>query len=148
MAAAAVNLSVPAPADDSMEMSSPGHHNNFDEDIIDFDEFEPEVTGVHVNDDDRMMDDGEDTRPATATDDVMEDDMQHSEQTVVQEEVMQDSPSHAQPLEDEDLIDYSDDELQDEIVEDAGAPDVVGQPIVTAPVSNLQVDDIDEEVVQ
>lgn len=145
MATAAVNLSVPAPADDSMEMSSPGQHN-LDEDI-DFGDWELENVGTNVDADERMMDDGEHTRPATATDDVMEDDVLQGEQTVVQEEVMQDSPTQEQQLEDEDLIDYSDDELQDKIGEDAGAPGVHELAQDAAPVLDTQAALVGEEVV-
>lgn len=142
MAATAVNLSVPAPADDTMEMSSPGQHN-LDEDI-DFDDYQPDGGGVQMNDDDRMTDDNEQGRPGTATDDMMEDDMQ---QAAVQEAEMQDSPSHAQVPEDEELIDYSDDELQDEIVEDAGLPNTVEQP-AAASTTELPDQDVDEEIVR
>lgn len=144
MATAAVNLSVPAPADDSMEMTSPARHD-LDEDI-DFDDWEPEDAVQHANDNDRMMEDGDQARPAIATDDVMEDDLQQGEQTVVQEEVMQDSPPRVQPLEDEELIDYSDDEFVDEVVEDAGSPEMIEQPPVAAATSP-QDEEIDDEII-
>lgn len=144
MATTAMNLSVPAPADDSMEMSSPGRID-FDEDI-DFDDYEPPDTAEQVTDNDRMMDDGEQARPATATDDVMEDDVQQVQQTTMQEAEMEDSPSHAQPLEDEELIDYTDDELPDEVVPDVQAADIVAeQPPLVALANDV---DSDEEVVR
>ena len=146
MATTAMNLGVPAPGEDSMEMSSPARQD-LDEDI-DFDviDYERDDDATHMNEDDRMMDDGEQARPGTATDDVMEDDMQQGEQTAVQEEVMQDSPSHVQQEEDEELIDYSDDEVQDEVVEDAGAPEIVEQPTDSVPVAELQEEQVDEEI--
>lgn len=147
MATTAVNLSVPAAAEDSMDMtSSPGVQQDLDQDIdFEFDDYPAQGNNANVNDDDRMMDDG-DTRPATATDDVMEDDMQQGEQTAVQEEEMQDSPSQVQQEEDEELIDYSDDEPQDELVEDAITTDIPEQAPAAAPVANLQEEDVDEEV--
>ena len=56
-----------------MEMSSPARQD-LDEDI-DFDVIDYELDGdaTHVNEDDRMMDDGEQARPNTASEDMMED---------------------------------------------------------------------------
>lgn len=151
MASAAVNLSLPATADDTMEMSSPARSPGgmMLEDQLIFDEWQPGDAAQSVNDNDRMMEDGEQTRPGTATDDMMEDDMQPGEQTAIQEAEMEDSPSHIQQhVEDEELIDYTDDE-NDEILEDAvpviDAPEVAGPPAPPAS-TGVQDEEVDEEV--
>ena len=64
-------LSVPALADDSMEMSSPAAQNYDDDLDIDFDD--PYDGAVQATDGDFFMNDGDDTRPPTANDDAMED---------------------------------------------------------------------------
>lgn len=96
--------------EDTMEVSSSPAGNAFDNDIdIDFDDY-----GVHLTDDERMLEDGDPMRPPTATDEMMDDD-EHA--TTLVEEVMQDDPPNdqaaQQELADEELIDYDDDSYQD-----------------------------------
>lgn len=108
MASAFTSLAAPA-LEDSMEVSSsPAAGDLFDTDIdIDYDDYSG---GVHLADDDRMLEDGDPTRPPTATDEMM-DDEEHT--TTLVEEVMHDDIPHdeaAQPEPaDEELIDYDDD---------------------------------------
>ncbi|RMY37521.1 hypothetical protein D0866_03207 [Hortaea werneckii] len=118
------SLAVP-PQDDNMEMSSP-QNRNLDDDIdIDFDDSNYDG-GVQLQDDEQMLTDGEQTRPATATDDMMDDDEQgegfHFEE---QEAEMQDTQDFGgkpiAPEEDEELIDYGDD---DYLIEDQEQPQV------------------------
>ena len=113
------SLSVPA-QEDSMEMSSP-QNRNLDEDIdIDFDDNYD--GGVQLQDnDEQMLTDGEQTRPATATDDMMDDDDDDDDQgqdNQFGETEMRDTPGlenqQTTAQEDEDLIDYGDDEYYDE----------------------------------
>lgn len=107
-------LPIAAP-DDTMEMSSPGNRNIDDDIEIDFDE---DHGGVHITDDEQMLEDGDPTRPTAAPDDLMEDDVLDGDQVIEEEEVMQDGAS-MNDLQDEELIDYTEDELQDEAIEDA-----------------------------
>ncbi|RMX78126.1 hypothetical protein D0869_09332 [Hortaea werneckii] len=118
------SLAVP-PQDDNMEMSSP-QNRNLDDDIdIDFDDSNYDG-GVQLQDDEQMLTDGEQTRPATATDDMMDDDLQgegfHFEE---QEAEMQDTQDLGEqptaPEEDEELIDYGDD---DYLIEDQEQPQI------------------------
>ncbi|OQN96218.1 hypothetical protein B0A48_17725 [Cryoendolithus antarcticus] len=94
--------------EDTMDIASPGR---MDHDIeIDFDE---QLGGVDaaLTDDERMMEDGEQTRPGTATDlDMMEAEVQHD----VQEEEMHDDFDAGQyeaADPDDELIDYDDDDF-------------------------------------
>lgn len=107
--------------EDTMELSSSPAGNQFDGDIdIDLGDY---PTAANLTDDERMLDDGEPARPATATDEMMDDD-EHTLTSPVNEEVMQDGPDafEAAPLDlpDEELIDYDDDDFQDQaqVVED------------------------------
>lgn len=136
------SLSVPGP-DDTMEMSSPATRNIDDDIDIDFEDYQG---GVQLIDDERMLEDGEATRPATATDDMMEDDLPPGEQPHVGEEIMRDDVSQVQEvqqLEDEELIDYGEDDFQEQLVDDTVLPqieqpaeyDEIGlQPVENAPV--------------
>ncbi|OTA34764.1 hypothetical protein BTJ68_06036 [Hortaea werneckii EXF-2000] len=142
------SLAVP-PQDDNMEMSSP-QNRNLDDDIdIDFDDSNYDG-GVQLQDDEQMLTDGEQTRPATATDDMMDDDVQGEVFHFEQEAEMQDTQDLGdQPTaqeEDEELIDYGDDDYfiedqqQPQIEEDTAVEDVTdeieygdeqqGEPIV------------------
>lgn len=117
------SLSVPA-LDDTMEMSSPANHNIDDDIDIDFDDYG--AGGVQLTDDERMLEDADPTRPTTATDDMMEDDLlQPGERDDIEEEIMGDDASQVQEIqqpEDEELIDYGEDELQDQAVDDTVPP--------------------------
>lgn len=98
--------------DDSMEVSlSPAGNQYDDEVLIDYDDY---GTATHTEDE-HMIEDGELMRPGTATDDMMED----AEPIItVNEEIMHDDPLAAAPevhIEDEELIDYSDEDYQDDI---------------------------------
>ncbi|RMY97677.1 hypothetical protein D0862_07949 [Hortaea werneckii] len=129
------SLAVP-PQDDNMEMSSP-QNRNLDDDIdIDFDDSNYDG-GVQLQDDEQMLTDGEQTRPATATDDMMDDDVQgegfHFEE---QEAEMQDTQDLGEqptaPEEDEELIDYGDDDylIEDQEqsqIEDTAVEDVTDE---------------------
>ncbi|KAK4505603.1 hypothetical protein PRZ48_003566 [Zasmidium cellare] len=112
MASAFTSLAAPA-VEDSMEVSSsPAPGDIFDTDIdIDYGDYSG---AAHLTDDERMLEDGDPTRPATATDEMM-DDEDHT--TTLVEEVMQDDiplDQNAQPdLDDEELIDYDDDDYPD-----------------------------------
>lgn len=156
MASAATFTSLQAPAqDDTMEMSSPANRT-YDDDDIDID-FDDGTGGVNLTDDERMMEDGEQTRPPTATDDMMEDDVQPPAQLHVQESEMQDDfdPTAYEQANDEDdeLIDYGDDEYVD-------FTDFQPQPVVEAapPAPEIEVTDqapagddveqVDEEIVR
>ncbi|KAF7187574.1 hypothetical protein HII31_11107 [Pseudocercospora fuligena] len=116
----APSLSLP-PMDDSMEMSSPARNNDGDIDI-DFDDY---GGGVHLTDDERMLEDGEQARPGTATDDMMADDdhFNVTSNPVVEAEMQDDDPYQHQDG-DEELIDYDDAELQD-TVPDQPIPDAL-----------------------
>jgi len=111
--AAFASLAAPA-FDDSMELSSSPAGNHMDDDIdIDVDYYDD---GVHVPDDEHMLDDGEPARPATATDDMMDD----NDPTLVapiNEEEMHDGPDDVDATavdnyEDE-LIDYDEADFKD-----------------------------------
>ena len=134
------SLSVPAP-DDTMEMSSPATRNLDDDIDIDFDDYQG---GVHLTDDERMVEDGDPTRPATATDDMMEDDVALSEQIPPHEEVMQDDGLQVQELqqEDEELIDYGEEDFQDQAVDDT----VIAEVEEPTDVTDIAPDAVDEEV--
>ncbi|RMZ28085.1 hypothetical protein D0859_07829 [Hortaea werneckii] len=130
------SLAVP-PQDDNMEMSSP-QNRNLDDDIdIDFDDSNYDG-GVQLQDDEQMLTDGEQTRPATATDDMMDDDVQgegfHFDE---QEAEMQDTQDLGeQPTaqeEDEELIDYGDD---DYFIEDHQQPQI----------EDTAVEDVNDEI--
>lgn len=96
--------------DDSMEVSSPAGNNYDDEVLIDYDDYGTAT----FNEDEHMIEDGDPARPGTATDDMMED---AEPRSPVNEEIMHDDPVTVAPdsyIEDEELIDYSDDEYQDD----------------------------------
>lgn len=115
------SLSVPAP-DDTMEMSSPAVRNLDDDIDIDFEDYQG---GVQLTEDDQMLEDGDPARPATATDDMMEDDPPPGEQPQIEEEIMRDDASQVQEVqqpEDEELIDYGEDDFQEELVDDTVIP--------------------------
>ncbi|KAK4575091.1 hypothetical protein LTR86_000943 [Recurvomyces mirabilis] len=111
------SLAVPAP-EDSMEIASPAQ--NYDGDIdLDFGD-DDYNGGVQILEDEHMLTDGEQNRPATATDDMMDDDLQLVE---THEADMQDTPEIDQQVlyepADEELIDYGDEEAAQEYIEDA-----------------------------
>lgn len=131
MAATTSFTSLAPPAhDDTMDMSSPARRPYDDDDIeIDFDEY---PAPVEAADEDRMLED-ESTRPATAADEVMDEDVQiTADAEQVPEEVMhydELQPQEATAIEDEELIDYSDDEeLQDPAADGAEIPNVTEAP--------------------
>ena len=135
------SLSVPAP-DDTMEMSSPANQP-FEDDIdIDFDD---DPGGVQVTDDERMLEDSDPTRPTTATDDMMYDDMlQPGEQFNVDAEFMHDDTIQIEDLqqhqEDEELIDYGEEEFQDQVVEESTTPNLAEDS------GDTGLEQIDEEI--
>jgi hypothetical protein len=99
-------------AEDSMEMSSPAQLV-YDDDIdIDFDE---PVTGVELTDDERMVDDTEQPRPGTATDDMMEDDAPSHVAQAPEQEMQDDfdAVAYEQADPDDELIDYGEDDYQE-----------------------------------
>lgn len=99
-------------AEDSMEMSSPANPT-YDDDIdIDFDD---NIGGVELTDDERMVEDNEQPRPATATDDMMEDDAPQQEMHVPEQEMQDDfdAAAYEQADPDDELIDYGEDEYED-----------------------------------
>ena len=135
------SLSVPAP-DDTMEMSSPANRNLDDDIDIDFEDYQG---GVDLIDDEQMLEDGDPSRPLTATDDVMEDDMLPGEQVTADEEIMRDDIPQIQEVqqqEDEELIDYGEDDFEDQVV-DSTVPQVVEQP---ADVEEIGFEQVDEEI--
>ncbi|EME86725.1 uncharacterized protein MYCFIDRAFT_206925 [Pseudocercospora fijiensis CIRAD86] len=105
--------------DDSMEMSSPARNHDGDIDI-DFDDY---GGVVHFTDDERMLEDGEQARPGTATDDMMADDdaFNLTSNPVVEAEMQDDEPYQHQDG-DEELIDYDEAELQDHIPDPDAIP--------------------------
>ena len=149
MTSTTIFASLQAPVDDTMEMSSPAIRN-FDEDIdIDFDDF---TGGVPLTEDDQMLEDVEQTRPPTATDDRMSDDG-NVDQTVVQEEVMQDDASNALREvgeQDDELIDYGEDDFQDHtftIDEHVGEPVQPVDPLAQSQNEPL-FEAVDEEIMR
>ena len=99
-----------------MEMTSPANRALDDDIDIDFDYY---PSGGHVPEDELMAVDP--ARPGTGTDDTMEDDTLVQEEQHMAEEVMQDDAIPVSELleeEDEELIDYGDDEIQDDPLED------------------------------
>ena len=115
--AAFPSLSVPAP-EDTMEMSSPAHHP--DDNDIDLDYADDYDGAVQLEEDEQMVVDGEQSWPPTANDASMEDDAQD----VLQEAQMQDQSIP----EDDELIDYDDDFLDQPLIEDTVVEDVALQP--------------------
>lgn len=97
--------------DDTMEMSSPARYDDIE---IDFDE-QSGAVNLALTDDERMMEDGDQTRPPTATDlEMMEDDA-HAHDVQMHEGHMVESLDAGQyealdPDMDDELIDYDDDE--------------------------------------
>ncbi|KAK3725404.1 hypothetical protein LTR37_000374 [Vermiconidia calcicola] len=135
------SISIPAP-EDNMDTSSPANRNLDDEDIdIDFEDY---TGGVQGQDDERMLEDGDPTRPGTATDDVMVDDttLVEGEQTIVDEETMGDDVVPQE--EDEELIDYDEDDLQEQPVDDTVITEVEGQPADV--IDAVTEGDVDEEI--
>jgi hypothetical protein len=99
-------------AEDSMEMSSPAQLV-YDDDIdIDFDE---SVGPVELTDDERMVDDTEQPRPGTATDDMMEDDAPSHVAQAPEQEMQDDfdAVAYEQADPDDELIDYGEDDYQE-----------------------------------
>jgi len=101
-----------------MEMSSPAHLPGDDD--IDLDFGGDYDGGVHVQDDEQMLTDGEQPWPPTATDATMDDDMPVV-MPMVEEAQMQVEPAQ----EDDELIDYDDEyynqpQPEDTVVEDPG----------------------------
>jgi hypothetical protein len=158
-ATAFTSMAIPS-MEDSMEVSSPAG-NPFDNDIdIDFDD---QAASLQPTDDERMLEDGDQTRPGTATDDMMDDDDQvpvtHS---IVVEEEMQDShDTPVQPaqqeIQDEELIDYDDEAYPDQtedvlLTDDQYHHPEIGaqtQPSPTTDVnSQSNIDHVDEEIVR
>ena len=134
------SLSIPAP-EDTMDTSSPANRNLDDEDIdIDFEDY---TGGVQVQDDERMLEDGDPMRPGTATDDVMVDDGEEAH-VAIGEEVMQDDAAGQQLEEDEELIDYDEDDLQGQPVEDTVIPGVEEHPADV--IDAATEEDVDEEI--
>lgn len=91
-------------------MSSPAQPTHDDDIDIDFDD---PIGGVELTEDERMADDSEQQRPATATDDMMEDD---APELNVPEQEMEDgfdAAAYEQADPDDELIDYGDDDYQD-----------------------------------
>ena len=111
------SLAVPA-LDDTMEMSSPAVRTLDDDIDIDFEDYQG---GAQLIDDERMLEDGEPTRPTTATDDMMDDDILPGEEEHIDEAIMRDDVPEAQDTqqlqEDEELIDYGEDEFHDQVVD-------------------------------
>ena len=110
------SLSVSAP-EDSMEIASPAQPYDGD---IELDFGDDDYNGGVQIEDEHMLTDGEQTRPATATDDMMDDDLQLVQ---THEADMQDTPDVDQQQQyepaDEELIDYGDDETAQDYTEDA-----------------------------
>lgn len=141
------SLSLPA-IDDTMEVSSPANRA-YDEDI-DLDFGDDLAGGVPLADDEHMLTDSENTRPATATDDIMNDEPAG---VMVPEEIMDDDltlvePDHAHDG-DEELIDYSDDELEDQphVLEDPAAEHVQEYAIVDEQPTEI-FEQVDDDIVQ
>lgn len=96
-------------------MSSPANQAPDPDIDLDFGDGEYDG-GVQLQDDEHMLTDGEQTRPATATDDMMDDDVQVPQQ-VVEEADMEDTPDvepQTVQQDDEELIDYEDEEYFDQ----------------------------------
>lgn len=153
MATAASFPSLHAPAaEDNMEMSSPANPAYNDDDDIDID-FDDHPGGVELTDDERMIEDNEQPRPGTATDDMMEDDASPPQEGIhVPEQEMQDdfdAAAYEQADPDDELIDYGDDEYQD-VTEshdhadfEPSAPEItVGDPES----ADLEFEEVDDEV--
>ena len=143
------SLSVPAP-DDTMEMSSPANRTLDDDIDIDFGDGDFSG-GVNLTEDERMLEDGE-TRPATATDDMMEDDLLSGEQSqMIEKATMQDQIDEEimkyDIPQDEELIDYGEDEFQDQIVDDAG-PSPPSKPVRGDEIGFVQLGDEISTVVE
>lgn len=144
------SLSVPAP-EDTMEMSSPANLQ-YDDDIdLDFGDGDGDHDGgVQLLEDEQMLTDGEQTRPATATDDIMDDDVQGTE-VVAPETDMQDTPEiEQQPAEqeDEELIDYGEDYFDHPQTEDAVVEDVTGVEDADHEQLEGDIEEVDEEIVR
>lgn len=97
--------------DDSMEVSTSPAGNHYDDEVlIDYDDYGTAT----LTEDEHMIEDGDPMRPGTATDDMMED---AEPRSPVNEEIMQDDPVAVAPdsyNEDEELIDYSDEDYQED----------------------------------
>lgn len=145
MATATAFNSLVAPASD-MEMSSPANRPLDDDIDIDFDDY---PGGVHVADDEQMIEDGDPARPNTGTDDMMEDDILPGEQIVVEEEVnMQHDGVQVQempPEDDEELIDYGDDEIHEAVEEETVIPEEIEEPQESADATETGPEQEDED---
>lgn len=137
-------------AEDNMEMSSPANPT-YDDDIdIDFDE---NIGGVELTDDEHMLEDNEQPRPATATDDMMEDDAPQQEMHVPEQEMQDDfdPAAYEQADPDDELIDYGEDEYEDMAQTHDGtayqppAPEI---NIEDREINEPEVEQVDEEVVR
>lgn len=137
-------------AEDNMEMSSPANPA-YDDDIdIDFDE---NIGGEQLTDDEHMLEDNEQPRPATATDDMMEDDAPQQEMHVPEQEMQDgfDPAAYEQADPDDELIDYGEDEYEDmaqthdETAYQPPAPEI---KIEDREVNEPEVEQVDEAVVR
>jgi len=138
--------------DDSMEVSSSPAGNHYDDEVlIDYDDYGTAT----FTEDERMIEDGDPARPGTATDDMMED---AEPRSPVNEEIMHDDPVTVAPesyIEDEELIDYSDEEYQDDTqvtLDGSTAPITeVTEQNATVPAENVietEVEIVNEAAVQ
>jgi hypothetical protein len=138
-------------AEDSMEMSSPAQPVYDDDDIeIDFDEH---IVGVEHTDDERMVDDIEQPRPGTATDDMMEDDAPSNDAQAPEQEMQDgfDAIAYEQVYPDDELIDYGEDDYQDmgesndHTVYEPPAPEIT---LEDCEPTDPGVEQVDEEVIR
>ncbi|SMQ47556.1 unnamed protein product [Zymoseptoria tritici ST99CH_3D7] len=150
MATSTAFAPLPVPVlDDSMELTSSPGVSHADNDIdLDLDDY----GGVQLTDDEHMMEDSQPTRPGTANDDMMEDAEQMAGTPIV-EEVMHDDPVNVTTYDhDEELIDYSDDEYQEDIpiADEADATQHTDNSFVapTEAVTEPEAESVDEEIVR
>ena len=115
-------LSVPAP-EDTMEISSPAHLPEDNDNDIDLDFGGAYDGGETLEDDEQMVVDGEQAWAPSANDASMDDDAQQETQET-QEAYMRDD----QMAEDDELIDYDEDFLDEPQVEDTVVEDFGLQP--------------------
>lgn len=133
-----------------MDVTSPANEDLYDDIELDFDESYD--GGVHLHDDEHMLTDGEQARPATATDDMMYDDAQDVE-AVAPETDMQDTPELVQQVpfqqEDEELIDYGDEEFHDQQpTEDTAVQDVLEIDYTQQQPDEGALEEVDEEILR
>ncbi|KJY01076.1 hypothetical protein TI39_contig303g00017 [Zymoseptoria brevis] len=148
MATSTAFAPLPVPVlDDSMELTSSPGVSHADNDIdLDLDDY----GGVQLTDDEHMMEDSQPTRPETANDDMMEDAEQMAGTPIV-EEVMHDDPVNVTTYDhDEELIDYSDDEYQEDIpiADEADATQNTENSFVapTEAVTEPEAESVEEEI--